>query len=243
MPDPMAMEDALLICGDNWRIFDVDKWARGLAGLLAGFEVAADSSAEEFSAAIRAHVAEGEAAPKVKDILERLKQIRAAGGGARRAATGTATAGATCGECADGWIECQIVERCRDGVERRRKPALVGCSRCRGAASRTELVRAWERLIEDGGGRLVDVEWGAPLLRRAVTATAAAPAGFGFTPEPERLDVHRAERERRRRWAEEELAEEQRAAGVDPALREMLKRDRADLLQAHDAGRPARRWA
>ena len=245
MPDIMAMEDALRVCADNWRIFEADRWARGLAGLLAGFEVAADASEEQFVAAVRAHIAEAENAPKVRDLLDRLKQIRAAGGGARRAATATGTGTATtCGECADGWIESQIVERCRDGVERRRKPALVACSNCRGGATRAELVRSWERLVEDGGGRLVDVEWGAPLLRRSIPATGTATAttgGMRFEPEPERLDQHRAERERRKKWAAEELEAQQRVDGADPALRELLRRDQADLAQAYDQGRPPRR--
>jgi hypothetical protein len=240
MLDRYAVVDGLMMCASNWRIFNAEQWAGDLAALLLGYEVVAEAEPEQFGAAIRAHIAEADSAPKVRDIIDRLKQIRAAGSGPKRAATGTGTA-TTCGECADGWIESQIVERCADGVERRRKPALVACPACRGGASRTELVRSWERLIEDGGGRLVDVEWGAPLLRRAVTGTATATPGFGFTPEPERLDVHRAERERRKKWAAEELEAQQRVDGADPALRELLRRDQADLAQAYDQGRPPRR--
>lgn len=235
MPEAKVMEEMLLLCGDNWRIYNAEQWAYGLATLLSGFDVAAGASEEEFGAAVRAHIAEGDNAPKAKDILERLKLARASRTSSSR--KGENPSRAACPDCnGGGWIESQILELCRDGVERRRKPALVRCWGCMGGEGREQLRRGWAGLIESGGGQIVEIAWGSPMLHRE----AAAPVDpstlhLRYTPNPEQHDPHRAERERTRKWAAEQLEAEATAADMKRGGASLEAILRAERLQRRAA--------
>lgn len=226
MLDREVVLAVLAECADNWSK-DQD-WIEGMADRLLGYQVMRDADPEALLGAIQDCMATMDRAPRVKDILERIKVSRAP-----RASSGSS--GSACSECADGWIECQLRERCRDGVERLRKPLLVQCWFCRGGAGRGALVRGWEGLIRDGGGALVAVDWGAPLLRREAAPVSGSSGGWGYTPNPEQHDPHRAERERRRQWAAEQLEAD--------AIRAEAKKGGASLEAILRAERATRRAA
>jgi len=227
MLDRETVIGALSLCADNWSMRDAEAWGERLADLLLTYEAVQHADGEAILSAVRAHIAEADRPPRAKDLLERIK--------VSRASSPRASSGSACSECADGWIECQILERCRDGVERKRKPLLVQCWSCRGGAGRGALVRGWEGLIRDGGGALVGVEWGAPLLRREAVPVSGSSGGWGYTPNPEQHDPHRAERERRRQWAAEQLEAE--------AIRAEAKKGGASLEAILRAERATRRAA
>ena len=201
MATEQGLRQALELSASNFHPRNADQWVEDMLAAWMRHPTIANASDAAVEVAMIDHMGAGQFAPKLADIVSRLKQGRAP------AAAPAGKAGQDCPDCGGtGWREVSATFQIGDDISLEGPfAALCGCKNMRGvrwedwingARSRPNVVNWW---VTGRNMRMLPDE--ARLTPRQLRDRAerrATPGGrvIAFTPNPEAKDARLAERKR-----------------------------------------------